>query len=151
MPQSLAQVYLHLIWSTKNRIPFLKDEQLRTEMHSYLAGACKSMNSPPLKVGGVDDHVHVACRLSRKIAISDLARGLKRESSKWIKKRDTSLANFFWQEGYGAFSVSPAHVEALQQYITKQAEHHRREDFKEEFRRLLQKYEVEFDEKYIWD
>jgi REP element-mobilizing transposase RayT len=151
MPQSLAQIYLHLIWSTKNRIPFLKDERLRGEMHAYLAGACKNLDSPPLKLGGVEDHIHVACRLSRKISISDLVRALKRESSKWIKKQDASLGSFYWQEGYGAFSISPSHVAQLQHYIADQVNHHRQEDFKEEFRRLLKKYGVEYDEKYVWD
>ena len=151
MPQSLAQVYLHLAWSTKNRIPFLKDLAIRDEMHSYLAGACKNMDSPPLTVGGAEDHVHVACRLSRKISMSDLVKSLKKESSKWVKARDSSLRDFYWQEGYGAFSVSPSHVEALQNYIANQVEHHRKEDFKEEFRRLLKKYNVEYDEKYVWD
>ena len=150
MAQSLAQIYLHLVWSTKNRIPFLSDETLREEMHAYLAGACKNMGSPPLKVGGVEDHVHVACRFSRKMALSDFVRRLKKESSKWIKTRDPSLQSFYWQDGYGAFSVSPSHVEALQGYIANQVEHHREEGFKEEFRRLLKKYDVEYDEKYVW-
>ncbi len=81
----------------------------------------------------------------------DLIRGLKKESSKWVKARDSTLRDFYWQEGYGAFSVSPSHVEALQNYIANQVEHHRKEDFKEEFRRLLKKYDVEYDEKYVWD
>ena len=151
MPQSLAQIYIHLAWSTKNRAPFLKDPTIRGEMHAYLAGACKNMDCPSLKVGGVEDHVHVACRLSRKISVADLIRRLKKESSKWIKERDPSLRDFYWQEGYGAFSVSPSHVEALQNYIANQEEHHRKEDFKEEFRRLLKKYKVEYNERYVWD
>ena len=83
--------------------------------------------------------------------MSDLVKGLKKESSKWIKGRASSLSDFYWQEGYGAFSVSPSHVEALQIYIAEQVEHHRKEDFKEEFRRLLKKYGVEYDERYVWD
>jgi len=151
MPHSLAQVYLHLIWSTKNRYPFLKDEGLRQEMHAYLAGACKKMGCRPLKVGGIEDHVHIACQLSRQISIADLVRGLKKESSKWAKGRDVSLDNFYWQEGYGAFAVSPSHLGALQEYVANQVKHHQQTDFKSEFLRLLKKYDVEYDERYVWD
>ena len=151
MPQSLAQIYLHLVWSTKSRVPFLQDETLRQNLHAYLAGACKNLECPPLKVGGIEDHVHVACRLSRKIAVAELVKRLKKESSKWVKAQDPALGGFYWQEGYGAFSVSPGHVEVLREYIANQHEHHRKEDFKEELRRLLQKYGVDYDERYVWD
>jgi putative transposase len=100
---------------------------------------------------GVADHVHILCRLSRTMSIADLVAELKRESSKWIKVRDPRLAKFHWQDGYGAFSISPSHVEALQEYIRTQEEHHRHEGFQAEFRRILEKYEVEFDERYVWD
>ncbi len=151
MPQSLAQVYLHLVFSTKHREAFLTDETLRVEMHKYLAGGCINLECPSLEIGGVDDHVHILCRLSRKISIADLVAELKRESSKWIKIRDPQQARFHWQDGYGAFSISPSHVDPLKQYIVDQVEHHRRERFQDEFRRLLEKYEMEYDERYVWD
>lgn len=151
MPQSLAQIYLHIVFSTKNRSPYFQDKSLRTELHAYLTGICRNLESPSLIVGGVEDHVHIFCMLSRKTSIAELSRELKRDSSKWIKTRDSSMASFHWQNGYGAFSVSPAHVDSLRRYIANQEEHHRQETFQDEFRRLLKKYGVEYDEQYVWD
>ena len=151
MPQSLAQIYLHIIFSTKNRQPFLTDPIVRAELHAYLAGTCKNLDSPAVIIGGVADHVHILCRLSRTHAVAVLVRELKRESSKWCKEKSTDLADFYWQDGYGAFSVSPGHVEALKVYIANQEEHHRRETFQDEFRRVLRKYGLEWDERYVWD
>ena len=151
MPQSLAKIYLHLVFSTKDRRPFLRERGLRQELHAYMAGACRQMNSPSLVVGGVEDHVHLLCFLSRTITIADLVKELKRESSKWIKTKSQKDADFRWQGGYGAFSISPAHVDDLRRYIENQEEHHRRESFQDEYRRLLKKYEVEYDERYVWD
>jgi putative transposase len=150
MPQSLAQVYLHLVFSTKNRAAFLKDKDIQQRLHAYLAGICKKLESPSLKVGGVEDHVHILCRFGRKQSIADLVRELKRESSKWMT-REHGLRDFEWQAGYGAFSVSPSHVDGLIAYIENQEEHHRRESFQDEVRRLLRKYKVEYDERYVWD
>lgn len=104
-----------------------------------------------LRVGGIEDHIHILCRLGRSIPVSDLVRELKRESSKWLKAKSPGLAEFHWQNGYGAFSVSPAHVNALIEYISNQENHHRRETFQEEYRRLLTKYGLEWDERYVWD
>jgi len=151
MSQSLSQVYLHIVFSTKNRIPFLQDKSVRQDLHSYMAGTCRNLESPSIIVGGVADHVHVLCRLAKTLTVSDLIRELKRESSKWTKEQSTDLANFYWQNGYGAFSISPSHVEALTTYIANQEEHHKTETFQDEFRRLLAKYHIEYDEKYVWD
>jgi REP element-mobilizing transposase RayT len=104
-----------------------------------------------LRVGGAEDHVHILCRLSKTLDIATLIRELKRESSKWIKEENPLLADFYRQNGYGAFSVSPSHVEALIAYIINQEEHHRRETFQDEFRRLCKKYGVAIDERYVWD
>ena len=93
MPQSLVRVYLHLVFSTKDRQPFLRDESLRSELHAYLAGACKNQGVSSLQVGGVEDHVHICCQLSKTLAISDLIGELKRESSKWIKPKARDLAH----------------------------------------------------------
>ncbi len=149
MPQSLARVYLHLVFSTKNRQPFLADKDLRGQCHAYLAGTCKARGSPSILVGGVQDHVHILCTLSREESIAVLIRELKRESSKALKEK--GAAGFYWQAGYGAFSVSPGHVAAVKAYIANQEAHHRRVTFQDEFRRLLRKYGVEYDERYVWD
>jgi REP element-mobilizing transposase RayT len=129
----------------------LQHASLRAELHRYLGGTCRALDSPSLIVGGVADHVHILCRLSRTHTIADFLRELKRESSKWVKEKEPQLADFHWQGGYGAFSVSPTHVRPLTAYIANQEEHHKTMSFQDEFRRLLQKYGVEYDERYVWD
>jgi len=151
MPQSLAQIYLHLVFSTKDRRPLLLDPDLRKEAHKFLGGTCKQLDCPVLRVGGVEDHVHILCRLGRTVAVADLIKELKRESSKWLKTKDLALSDFHWQNGYGAFSISPGHIDALTTYIDTQEEHHRKESFQDEFRRLLKKYGLAWDERYVWD
>ena len=107
MPQSLAKVYLHVVFSTKNRAPFLMDANLRQETHAYLAGACQNLGAPSIIVGGVADHVHILCFMSRTLTMADFIGELKRESSKWLKTKANHLADFHWQSGYGIFSVKP--------------------------------------------
>jgi putative transposase len=151
MPQSLTQIYLHIVFSTKDRRPFLQNAAVRDEAHHFLGGTCNRLECPVLRVGGAADHVHILCRLGRKISVADLVKELKRESSQWLKTKSSDLTDFYWQRGYGAFSVSPGHIEGLRNYITNQEEHHRKETFQEEFRRLLTKYGLEWDEQYVWD
>ena len=150
MPQSLAQVYLHIVFSTKSRKPFLKDN-IREKTHAYLVGACSNLGVDAIRIGGVEDHVHLCCRMSRELTISKMIGELKRESSKWVKTQNELLGDFYWQSGYGAFSISPSHVDPLVEYIANQEEHHKRESFQDEFRRLCQKYKLEIDERYVWD
>jgi putative transposase len=151
MSQSFAQIYVHIVFSTKNRRPYLQDASIRDELHRYLGRACNGLDCPVLKVGGVADHVHVLCRLDRNISIANLVEELKRESSKWVKTKTPDLSDFYWQNGYGAFSLSPSHAEPLRAYISRQEEHHRATTFQEEFRHLLTKYGLEWDERYVWD
>ena len=151
MSQSLAQIYLHIVFSTKNREPFLSDPVIRNDTHVYLSATCTGQASPSICVGGVEDHVHILCRLGKTQSASDLIRDLKRDSSKWVKEQSPRLASFYWQSGYGAFSVSPGHVEQLKSYIANQEEHHKTTTFQDEYRRLLELYELEDDEKYVWD
>jgi REP element-mobilizing transposase RayT len=151
MSQSLVQVYTHLVFSTKQRKPYLQENSLREKLHAYLAGACNNLTSPSLIVGGVEEHVHVLFRLGKTISIADFVREVKRESSKWIKRESSRLSMFQWQNGYGAFSISPSHLEDLKQYIANQAENHKTETFQDEFRRLCRKYDLEIDERYVWD
>ena len=120
-------------------------------MHKYLEGTCNNLDCRVLCVGGVADHVHILCRLDKTIGVATLIKELKTESSKWVKTKAVALAEFYWQKGYGAFSVSPGHVEALREYIANQEEHHRTETFQDELRRLLTKYGLQWDEKYLWD
>ena len=150
MPASLAQVYLHIVFSTKERQPFLADSEIRRTMHSFLATASRDLGSPSLRVGGVEDHVHILCLLGRTSPIADLVRDLKRRTSKRIKEQ-VGLREFYWQSGYGAFSVSATHVDRVERYIANQEEHHRETGFKKEFRRILRKNRVEYDESTVWD
>jgi REP element-mobilizing transposase RayT len=151
MLQSLTQIYLHIVFSTKDRKPFLNDRIFRDRTHAYLAGICKNLDCPSLIIGGVEDHVHILCRFGKTIDVATLIRELKRDSSKWIKTELPHVEDFHWQAGYGAFSISPSHVEALKEYIRNQEEHHRRVSFKDEFQRLCKKYGIELDERYVWD
>ena len=151
MPQSLVQIYVHIVYSTKHRKPFLRDNEFRDRTHRYLAGIFKNLKCPALIVGGVEDHVHILCRFGENIEVADLIRDVKRDSSKWVKAEQPPLAGFYWQQGYGAFSISPSHVEALKDYILHQEDHHRRETFQDEFRRLCKKYGLAMDERYVWD
>jgi putative transposase len=151
MPQSLSAVYLHLIFSTKNRMPFLKDRDVRSEVHAYLSGISRNLDCPAILVGGVADHVHILARQSRTITQADWVKELKRASSLWTKERHPSLKDFAWQSGYGIFSVSQSSVEKVTAYISEQEEHHRTRSFQDEFRTMLTKHGIPWDEQYVWD
>jgi putative transposase len=151
MPQSLSNVLLHLIFSTKNREPFLRDYEARKGLHKYMTGILDNLESPSLAIDGTADHVHVLCQLSRKISIAGLLEELKGGSSKWIKTCERPVLLFGWQNGYAAFSVSQSNVEQVRQYIENQEEHHRRRSFQDELREFLKRHEVEYDERYVWD
>lgn len=150
MPQSLSLVIVHVIFSTKERAPLL-DAEIRPKLHAYLATVARNTGCEAYRVGGVEDHVHLAIRLSRTLSIADLVEKLKPSSSKWLKPHAPSLGAFAWQRGYGCFSVGPADLDSLCEYIDRQEEHHRRRTFQEEFRMFLEKYRVEYNEAYVWD
>ncbi len=150
MPQSLSQNYLHVIFSTKGRYPWLT-APVQERLYPYLAKACEGQESRAVEVGGVADHVHLLVKLSKNLALATFLGTIKGESSKWLKSVFPELHAFAWQGGYGAFSVSASHVEDVQRYIRNQAEHHRKKSFQEEFRAFLTKYHIDFDERYVWD
>jgi REP element-mobilizing transposase RayT len=149
MGQSLVKNYIHIVFSTKLRKPFI-DEKIENELFAYLGGVCNKLDCTVLKVGGYLNHVHILCMLSKNITLSKLLQDLKSNSSKWIKTKGENYQNFFWQDGYGAFSVNPSEVEIVVNYIANQKEHHSKKNFQDEFRAFLEKYEVEYDERYIW-
>jgi len=150
MGQSLVKNYVHIIYSTKQRQPFIH-APVEAELHSYLGGICRKLECNPVKIGGYTDHVHILCILSKKIAVMKLLEEMKSHSSKWMKTKGPSLSDLYWQNGYGAFSVSPSHVAAVKEYIERQAEHHQHKTFQEEYREFLEEYSVEYDERYVWD
>ena len=150
MSQSLAQILVHLVFSTKNRDPLLADD-IRDELHAYIGGIVENHKGTLLKSGSVTDHIHLLIAHPRTITPSTLVQDIKTGSSKWLKTKGTRYADFHWQGGYGIFSISPSHRPALEEYIGSQAEHHRKVTFQEEYRRLLSRYEIAFDERYVWD
>lgn len=151
MSQSLVKVWIHLVFSTKERYPFFPDEAVRHNMHAYLASILKANHCPTLLVGGVSDHVHSLFVLSKNHSIASIVWAIKRSSSKGVKGQRSNLKKFQWQEGYGAFSVSQSEVERVRKYILNQAAHHRTKTFQDEFREFLRKYETDFNERYVWD
>jgi putative transposase len=151
MPQSLSQILLHIVFSTKERRPFLRDDAIRAELHRYLGGIVQVNKCHPHIVNGVEDHVHLLCALYRDIPVSTLVRELKRSSSLWIKEKGPDYRNFAWQSGYGAFSIGYSQLADVQHYIAKQGEHHRKVSFQEEFRKFLDRYAVKYQEVYVWD
>ena len=150
MPQSLSKVYVHITFSTKHREKFI-DETIQERLFEYLGGICKGLECYPVQIGGYLDHVHILCTLSRKITQAMLLEQLKKESSKWIKTIHLNYAKFYWQNGYGIFSVNPTEIQTVTQYIQNQKEHHKTRTFQEEFRAFLKKYDIDYDERYVWD
>lgn len=124
---------------------------IRAQLHAYLATVARHGDGECYRVGGVADHIHLALRLSRTVALADLVSELKTSSSKWMKEQSPALSKFSWQRGYGAFSIGPKDLEAVLSYIDGQEEHHRTKTFQEEYRGFLKHYGIEFDERYVWD
>ncbi|MCP9769240.1 IS200/IS605 family transposase [Lacihabitans sp. LS3-19] len=150
MGQSLIRNYVHIVFSTKYRQAFI-DDNIEEELFNYLGGVCKNMECNPIKVGGYRDHVHILCLLSQKVTLAKLLEEVKKNSSKWMKTKGKEYQNFYWQNGYGAFSVKPSDIEIVERYIINQKTHHQKQSFQTEYRKFLKKYKVEYDERYVWD
>ena len=151
MPQSLAKILIHTVFSTKDRRPLLRDRPVREELHNYLGGILAHLDCQPVIVGGVEDHAHLLSALSRTCQPAEMVKEVKRGSSVWLKTKSPDLADFAWQSGYGIFSIGFSQIESVRSYIAQQEEHHRKASFQDEFRALLRRYEIEFDERYVWD
>ncbi len=150
MAQSLTAIYVHIIFSTKDRTPWI-DDSLRLRLWQYLGGICNSEDCVPVKIGGTSDHIHILCRLSKNTNVSNLINLVKTNSSKWIKSILPEHAVFSWQNGYGVFSVNPQETEKVIEYIDNQKQHHIKRGFCEEFLIFVKKYGIEYDEKYLWN
>lgn len=150
MPQSLANILIHIVFSTKERhnwiIPGIEEQ-----LHCYVVTICNSLGCPILEIGGTENHLHILCRLARTITVSKLVEKIKTGSSKWIKTKSPQLSEFSWQSGYGAFSIGLSSQASLKNYIIRQKEHHKLKSFQEEFRDFLTRYQIEYDERYVWD
>ena len=150
MPQSLSYLLTHIVFSTRDRAPLL-NATVRPALHAYLATVARNIDCECFRVGGIEDHVHLAVRLSRTISMAQLIPELKTTSSRWLKDQSPALAAFAWQRGYGAFSVGPSDLHVLLHYIDTQEEHHRTRSFQEEYRAFLTKYGIAYDERHVWD
>ena len=152
MPQSLAQIYIHMVFSTKNRTPWLRDRGLRDELYAYMATILRdNVDSPALIINGIEDHIHALVRFSRRFAVMKVMQEAKTETSKWLKRQLVDGPDFAWQAGYGAFSVSASLAEDVKKYIRNQEHHHQRRSFQDEFRELCRLHDVELDERYAWE
>ena len=151
MPQPFSAVYIHLVFSTKDRRPLLRDKTMRAALHSYLAGVSKQLDCAPVLAGGVEDHIHLLARFGRTISQAEWVKELKRVSNIRLKEHGREYADFEWQGGYADFSVSQSNLEQVKLYIAGQEEHHRKVGFQEELRALLRRHDIDWNEKYVWD
>jgi putative transposase len=150
MPQSLSKVILHVVFSTKERHPWI-ERTVRSRLHTYLATVCRDMGADLVVIGGAADHVHIITTLPRTVSQAELVERIKKTSSKWIKSLDLRYRGFFWQRGYSAFSVSASQLGSVVRYVETQENHHRIRTFKEEYREMLKKHGIAFDERFVWD
>jgi REP element-mobilizing transposase RayT len=150
MPQSLARLHIHLVFSTKDREPRITDA-VREPLHAYMATVLQNRGCTPVLINSVDDHTHLLFDLARTASISQIVQDVKTASSKWIKAQGAEFAGFAWQSGYGAFAVSESNTGAVREYIADQREHHREKSFQEEYRQFLERHRIAFDERYVWD
>ena len=150
MPQSLACLYAHLVFSTKNREPFIVPD-LAPRLYAYIGGILRETGSVLIEAGGMPDHIHLLISLGRQVAVADTVRTIKSNSSRWVHETFPARAAFAWQSGYGAFTVSFSNVEAVREYIRGQEEHHKVRTFQDEFREFLRRHAIEWDERYVWD
>jgi putative transposase len=150
VPQSLVKNLIHLVFSTRNREPVLP-EVLRDPQCAYAAGVLRDLDSLAIAINAWRNHVHVLFTLSKNQPLSQVVMEVKRATSKWLKTKGAEFTNFHWQAGYGAFSIGQSGLAEATAYIAHQPEHHRRKTFEEELRALLKLYQLEFDERHLWD
>ena len=154
MSQSLTQSWIHIIFSTKDRYPFLQDQKIQQRMHVYIGKICDDLKCQPSFVGGTADHIHILTNLNKNLPLSTFIEKVKKSSSKWIKTVDCGnniINQFYWQRGYAAFSVSQSAIDAVKQYIATQAKHHQKQNFQDELRKWLSANHITYDERYLWD
>ena len=151
MPQSLSAVYVHFVFSTKDRVPSFASASLRANLHAYIASVSGQLDCPAIEVGGVADHVHVLTRMSREVSQAEWIKEVKRVSSRLMKTQGREHENFQWQGGYAAFSVSQSNVARASDYVAKQESHHARFDYRAELETLLRRHGVEWDQRHLWD
>jgi putative transposase len=149
MSQSLADIIIHIVFSTKRRHPWI-ETRIEEELYVYICGTCRNLGCPIIQINGAHDHIHLLLSLGKTVALSKLVSEIKSNSSRWIKTKDHAYKRFAWQNGYGAFSVSRPNINSV---ITfgKQKEHHKVVSFKEELLHMLKRAKIKYDEKYLWE
>jgi len=150
MAQTLVSLLIHIVFSTKHRQDLITPE-IEPQLYAYLGGIARQYQSRLLSAGGTANHVHLLVSQSKNIALSDVLEELKKSSSKWIKTQGAEFGRFHWQDGYGAFSIGASQIPAVTAYLARQKQHHQKKSFQEEFIELLEKYGIEYAEKYLWD
>jgi putative transposase len=149
MPQSFASLHCHIVFSTKHRQPVIQSE-LQSRLFDYIGGILRNHSSSLIAAGGMPDHVHLLVSMGRTLSVADAVRIIKSNSSSWIHE-ELHLPDFQWQTGYGAFAVSYSNIDAVKAYFANQESHHRAQSFQDEFRELLRRHELKWDERYVWD
>lgn len=150
MSRTYTHLLTHVVFSTKNREPLIEPD-LKSELHAYLGGLTRSLKGKAYAINGMPDHVHILMSLPPVVSISEALRFIKANSSGWVHDKWAQRSSFAWQLGYGAFSVSKSNVHSVVTYIQNQEQHHQKIGFKEEYLYLLDKHEIEYDERYVWD
>ncbi|MCL5260846.1 MAG: IS200/IS605 family transposase [Gammaproteobacteria bacterium] len=150
MSQSLTNIIVHIIFSTKKRQKYLSSD-IQQKLYAFITKLLQNRGCKVIKIGGISDHIHILCSISKKCIFTDIIKEIKVASSKWIKTVDSNCTDFHWQNGFGAFSVSPINIDLVINYIANQENHHKKFDFQQELRAILNKYKMPFDERYIWD
>lgn len=148
MSQSFVQIYVHIVFHTKDNVKVIR-EDIENELFAYLGGILRNYKSTPLQIGGTSDHIHILCSLPKTMAPADLVEEIKKSSSKWIKTKGVHYKNFYWQDGYGGFSVSNSGVETVKRYILNQKNHHEKVSFIDEYKTLLEAYGIPFEDRYL--
>lgn len=150
MAHSFANLLIHLIFSTKGRLPQI-DQDLKPQLTAYMGGIIRELHGIALLIDGTRDHVHLLVRLPPTIALANVLRVLKANSSRWVHERWPARADFAWQTGYGAFSVSQSNATAVLRYIANQEQHHRQVSFQQEMQTYLRRHGIPYDERYLWE
>jgi len=146
--QSFVKLYAHIVFHTKNNVKYIREE-IEDELYSYLGGILRNYKSIPFQIGGTSDHIHILCTLPKTMTLAEIAEEVKKSSSKWIKTKGVHYRNFYWQDGYGGFSVGWSQVETVKIYIRNQKQHHSKIDFIDEYKNLLEENGIEYDERYL--
>ena len=148
MSQSFVQIYVHVVFHTKDNVKLIR-EDIENELFSYLGGILKNIRSIPFQIGGTSDHIHILCTLPKTLSLADLAEEIKKSSSRWIKTKGEHYRNFYWQEGYGGFSVSRSGIDAVKEYIQNQKKHHEKISFSDEYKKLLEDNGIPYEDRYL--